>query len=144
MRWIRVVAGLAYAAAAGCASTPVTVVPGAQAVSVGVDAELPFYLVGRRSAFFLDTLRMELDRRNVRLVEPRGAPTVAEIDLSLANYVHVVDVYMVHGAERSCAGRIRIPDVATTTLDVAAGMAAEVIARAIVTPGAPGPATCGG
>lgn len=137
-------AALAAAASSGCASVPCTVVPGPQAVPVGVDAQLPFYTVGRRSAFFLDTLRTELDRRNVRLIDAKDLPTVAEIDLGLANYVHVVDVYMVHGAQRSCAARIRLPDAATTTLDVAADMVAEVIARSIVAPGAPGPQSCGG
>jgi hypothetical protein len=145
MRLAILLVGLSAAAATGCASsTPCTVVPGPQAVPIGVDAELAYYAAGRRSAFFLDTLRVELDRRNVRLIDAKGAPTVAEIDLGLANYGHVVDVYMLHGAQRTCAGRIRLPDTALTTLDVAADLVAEVIARSIVAPGAPGSQSCGG
>lgn len=110
---------------------------------VGVVAELPFYVAGRRSAFFLDTLGLELERRNMQLVTPPDATTsvVAVVEIGHANFYDVIDVYLAREGKRTCAGRLRLGDTYSTTIDVAADVVAEIIARAIKSDTL-GPASC--
>lgn len=119
--------------ATGCAAPEPTRVPGAEAFPVAVDAQPVFFAAGG-PIFFDGTLRDQLARRNIRVVGVKDAAAVAQIDLGLPTYRRAVEVYLVREGKRMCAGRLLVPDQAMTTMDIAAEMVAEIIARAIVTP----------
>lgn len=119
--------------AAGCAGSEPTRVPGADAFPVAVDAQPVHYAAGG-PIFFDGTLRDQLARRNIRVVGVKDAVAVAQIDLGVPGYRPSVEVYLVREGKRMCAGRLLVPDHAMTTMDVAAEMVAEIIAKAIVAP----------
>jgi hypothetical protein len=54
---------------------------------------------------------------------------VAEINLGVLGNGQAIDVYLVRDGARAYAGRVRVPDLAPLTLDVAAQLVAPVIAR---------------
>lgn len=121
--------------ALGCEAPEPTRVPGPQAFPIACDAQPAFFSAGA-PVFFDGTLRTELARRNIRVVGVKDAAAVAQIDLGLRAYRQAVEVYLVREGKRMCAGQVLVPDHAMTTMDVAAGMVAEIIAKAIVDPGA--------
>ncbi len=135
MRFAALCAVVAFLAALGCAAPEPTRVPGAEAFPVAFDAQPVFFTAGR-PLFFDETLKAQLARRNIRVVAPRDAAAVAQIDLGLYGYRSAVEVYLVREGKRMCAGRLLVPDHSMTTMDVAAEMVAEIIARAIVAPDA--------
>jgi hypothetical protein len=118
----------------GCTAPEPTRVPGPQAFPIACDAQPVFYSAGG-PAFFNETLKAELARRNIRVVGEKDAAAVAQIDLGVPAYRPAVEVYLVRDGKRMCAGRLLVPDHAVTTMDVAAQVVAEIIAKAIVDPG---------
>lgn len=120
-------------AALGCAAPEPTRVPGGAAFPIAFDAQPVLFSAGG-PVFFDETLRDQLARRNIRVVGVKDAAAVAQIDLGVPGYRPAVEVYLVREGRRMCAGRLLVPDQAMTTMDVAAEMVAEIIARAIVAP----------
>jgi hypothetical protein len=133
VRCTAAVALIFSALAASCASPEPTRVPGADAFPVAVDAQ-PVHFAAGGPIFFDGTLRDQLARRNIRVVGLKDAAAVAQIDLGVPGYRRSVEVYLVREGKRMCAGRLLVPDHAPTTMDVAAEMVAEIIAKAIVAP----------
>jgi hypothetical protein len=133
MRFAAVVALVPLLLAASCASPEPTRVPGAQAFPVAVDAQRVYFTAGS-PIFFDGTLRDQLARRNIAVVGVKDAAAVAQIDLGVPGYRRSVEVYLVREGRRMCAGRLLVPDQAMTTMDIAAEMVAEIIAKAIVAP----------
>ncbi len=124
---------VALAAAVGCAAPEPTRVPGPEAFPIAFDAQ-PVRFAAGGPVFFDETLRDQLSRRNIRVVGVKDAAAVAQIDLGVPGYRPSLEVYLVREGRRMCAGRLLVPDHAMTTMDVAAEMVAEIIARAIVSP----------
>jgi hypothetical protein len=120
-------------AALGCEAPEPTRVPGPEAFPIACDAQPVLFSAGR-PIFFDETLKSQLARRNIRVVGVKDSAAVAQIDLGLWGYRSAVEVYLVREGKRMCAGRLLVPDQSMTTMDVAAEMVAEIIARAIVAP----------
>lgn len=135
MRTTASLVSIALLAALGCAAPEPTRVPGAEAFPIAFDAQ-PVYFAAGRPLFFDETLRDQLGRHNIRVVGVKDAAAVAQIDLGVPGYRPAVEVYLVRAGKRMCAGRVLVPDHALSTMDVAAEMVAEIIARAIVSPDA--------
>ncbi|HEX8793338.1 MAG TPA: hypothetical protein VF765_20485 [Polyangiaceae bacterium] len=133
MRFATAVGLVLSVAAASCAEAEPTRVPGQQAFPIAVDAQPVFFSAGA-PVFFDATLRDQLARRNMRVVGVKDAAAVAQIDLGVPGYRPAVEVYLVREGKRMCAGRLLVPDHAMTTMDVAADVVAEIIAKAIVAP----------
>jgi hypothetical protein len=133
MRVAALFSAVAVLAALGCAAPEPTRVPGPEAFPIAFDAQ-PVRFAAGRPLFFDGTLRDQLARRNIRVVGPKDAAAVAQIDLGVPGYQPSVEVYFVREGKRMCAGRVLVPDHAMTTMDVAAEGVAEIIARAIVAP----------
>ena len=131
MRTTASLVSIALLAALGCAAPEPTRVPGAEAFPIAFDAQ-PVYFAAGRPLFFDETLRDQLGRHNIRVVGVKDAAAVAQIDLGVPGYRPAVEVYLVRAGKRMCAGRVLVPDHALSTMDVAAEMVAEIIARAIV------------
>jgi hypothetical protein len=119
--------------ALGCEAPEPTRVPGQDAFPIACDAQPVLYSAGR-PIFFDETLKSQLARRNIRVVGVKDSAAVAQIDLGLWGYRSAVEIYLVREGKRMCAGRLLVPDYAMTTMDIAAEMVAEIIARAIVAP----------
>jgi len=133
MRVAALFPAVALLSALGCAEPEPTRVPGPQAFPVAFDAQPVLFSAGA-PIFFDETLKSQLARRNIRVVGARDAAAVAQIDLGVPGYWPAVEVYLVREGRRMCAGRLLVPDHAMTTMDVAADVVAEIIARAIVAP----------
>ena len=133
MRFAAVVALFLPVAVASCAGPEPTRVPGPQAFPIALDAQPVLFSAGG-PVFFDATLRDQLARRNIRVVGVKDAAAVAQIDLGVPGYRPAVEVYVVREGRRMCAGRLLVPDHAMTTMDVAAEVVAEIIAKAIVAP----------
>jgi len=126
--------GCVSALVLACAEPPV--VPLDRTYSIAVDVEPATWSVGwvMPTRSFADTLRGELARYNVHVVE-RGRPAeiVALVDLGLWNNWRAIDVAIERGGQTVHVGRVTVPDLSMTTLDAAAGLTAAIIARGIVT-----------
>jgi len=133
MRFAAPFAAVAVLAALGCEATEPTRVPGPEAFPIACDAQPVLFSAGR-PVFFEETLKSQLARRNIRVVDVKDSAAVAQIDLGLWGYRSAVEVYLVREGKRMCAGRLLVPDQAMTTMDVGAEIVAEIIARAIVAP----------
>ncbi len=121
------------AAIPACQGPPPTLVPGPGSLPVAMDPQPPFYVPGNLP-FFRDSLRRELERRNMRVVPPKDAVVIAQIDVGLPNYWRAVDVYAVRAGRRWCVGRILVDDMGMASLDVVADLAAEMLARWVSAP----------
>jgi hypothetical protein len=133
MRMAALVTTVALAAAVGCATPEPTRVPGPESFPIAFDAQ-PVRFGAGGPVFFDETLRDQLARRNIRVVGMTDAAAVAQIDLGVPGYQPSLEVYLVRDGKRMCAGRLLVPDHAVTTMDVAAEMVAEIIAKAIISP----------
>jgi hypothetical protein len=122
--------------AVACDVPPAFRAPAGPPFPVALDVEMPVYVLGSWLIDgFNESLRDQLAKYNVQVVTRRdAAAAVAEIDLGLWGYQQAVDVYVVRGGRRVHAGRVLVVDHASTTLDAAAILVAEVIARAIWAP----------
>ncbi|HTQ42168.1 MAG TPA: hypothetical protein VMI75_05365 [Polyangiaceae bacterium] len=133
MRFAALFAAIALQAALGCEASEPTRVPGAEGFPIAFDAQ-PVRFAAGGPVFFDETLKSQLARRNIRVVGVKDAAAVAQIDLGVPGYQPSLEVYLVREGKRMCAGRLLVPDHAVTTMDVAAEMVAEIIAKAIVSP----------
>jgi hypothetical protein len=114
-----------------CESQPAFPVPAGPPIPVVIDAQFPVYTMGTwRTDEFTDELARQLAKYNMRVV-PRGSEPhlIAAINLGLWNNYHAVDVYLARDGEPEFAGRVRVPDLAPTTLDASARLVAPLIAR---------------
>jgi hypothetical protein len=126
---------------ASCASPPAFPVPEGPPRRVVLDVQLPVYGLGTWStAGFTQTLRQELAKYNIVVVEPSETrDAIATIDLGRWTYRTWQEIDVTVGDDRRAvvAGRIRVPDLSMTTTDVAAEMVATLIARKLWAVGEP-------
>jgi hypothetical protein len=134
---------LALSLACGCDTPPAFPAPSGPAREIALDVQLPVYVLGTWVVDgFSETLRLELAKYNITVVSRRLRPgVVALIDLGHFTYRdwQEVDVALVHDHETTPLGRVRVPDLSMTTLDVAAQPVAALIARWIWTTAMPTP-----
>jgi hypothetical protein len=133
----------ALSLACGCDAPPAFPAPSGPPKEIALDVQLPIYVLGTWAIdAFSETLRLELAKYNITVVSRRSRPSVvALIDLGRFTYRdwQEVDVALAHDHETTPLGRIRVPDLSMTTLDVAAQPVAELIARWIWTTAMPAP-----
>jgi hypothetical protein len=117
--------------AAACESAPALRVPSGPPLPVALDAQFRFYTMGTWALdSFDEELASQLGKYNMAVVKGQPAPhLVAEINLGVAANPQAIDVYLVRDGERAYAGRVRVPDLAPSTLDVSAQLVAPLIAR---------------
>jgi len=122
---------LLFLTAAACDSPPAFPVPAGPPLAVALDAQFRFYTLGTWALdSFDEELATQLRKYNMVVVKPQAAPhLVAEINLGVAANPQAIDVYLVRDGERAYAGRVRVPDLAPSTLDVSAQLVAPLIAR---------------
>jgi hypothetical protein len=122
----------AVALALACSDPPV--VPLERSYLIAVDVQPATWAIGwtMPTHDFSDSLRTELARYKIDVVE-RGMPAemVAQVDLGLWNNWRAIDVAIARGGKTVHVGRVTVPDLSMTTLDVAARMVASIIARGI-------------
>jgi hypothetical protein len=114
-----------------CESRPAFPVPAGPPLEVALDPQFRFYTMGTWALDnFAGELAVQLRKYNMVVVDRRAAPhLVAEIDLGVLANPHAIDVYLVRDGARAYAGRVRVPDLSPTTLDVSAQLVAPLIAR---------------
>jgi hypothetical protein len=131
----------ALALVGSCETPPAFPVPAGPAKPIALDVELPVAVLGRWTVnSFSDTLRAELVKYNITVVDPESQPgLVALIDLGRFTYRdwQEIDVALTHDDGTTPLGRIRVLDLSATTLDVAAQPVAALIARWVWTAHAP-------
>ena len=117
--------------AAACESPPVFHTPGGPPLPVAVDAQFRDWTLGTWALRnFDEELGAQLAKYNMVIVPRKPAQhLVAEINLGVPGNWQAIDVYLVRDGEREYAGRVRVPDLSPTTLDVSAQLLAPVIAR---------------
>jgi hypothetical protein len=117
--------------ACGCDSRPVFPVGMGDRARVAIDAHYPVYVMGTWSIDgFKESLGLELAKYNVEIVDRRDAPDlVVFVDIGHWQYLEVIDVDVIRRDERIRAGRVRVPDLAQTTLFAAAQPVAAIIAQ---------------
>jgi hypothetical protein len=129
----------------GCDESPAFPVPHGPPKRVALDVRLPVYVPGRWiEDTTSETLREELRKYNVQVVDRRAHPdALVHVDLGQFTYREwqEVDVWLGGEGREVTIGRIRVPDLAWTTLQVAAIAAAELIARSVWTTNPPVAAT---
>ena len=132
---------LVVALSCACESGPAFPVPAGPPQAIALDVEFAHWTLGRWAIDnFDEELATQLAKYNLHVVDRRSAPRlVARIDLGLPGYRQAIDVDLVRDGLRGRAGRVRVPDLQETTLDVAAQLVAQVIARAVWMPAAPVP-----
>jgi NAD(P)-dependent dehydrogenase (short-subunit alcohol dehydrogenase family) len=116
----------------GCEDAPPAFpVPAGPPIPIALDVQLPVYTLGTwLLRGFSESLAIELAKYNIRVVDSRAAPqAVAVINLGLPGYRQAIDVYLTRAGETKPAGRIHVPDLSESTLDVAAELLAPLIAR---------------
>ncbi len=137
---------VALALAWGCDTPPVFSVPSGPPRAIALDVRLPVDVLGTWTVDgFSQTLRLELAKYNIKVVDRRSRPgVVALIDLGRLTYRawQEIDVAVAHDDKTTPLGRIALTDTSMTTFDVAAQSVATLIARWIwatplVTPGLP-------
>jgi hypothetical protein len=118
---------------AGCAAPPAFPVPEGSRKRIALDVQLPVAVLGTWTTDgFRETLRLELAKYNVAVVDRRQSPdAVALIDLGRWTYGswQEIDVGLDEDGHVAALGQIRVPDLSMTTTDVAAQTVAELIAR---------------
>jgi hypothetical protein len=116
-----------------CDTPPAFPVPSVPPKTVALDVRLPVYVPGSWTVDgFSESLRLELAKYNIQVVGRRSQPeAVARIDLGRITYRswQEVDVAVADDDRTTPLGRIRVPDLEMTTLDVAAQSVAVLIAR---------------
>jgi hypothetical protein len=84
---------------------------------------------------FSDSLREQLAKYGISVVDRRSSPRIAVITLGSwsdrAGFGHSIGVELRQGGGVMKAGRVRVPDLAPTTLDVAADSVAFLVARSL-------------
>jgi hypothetical protein len=130
---IVVVAAMSLAAA--CDESPAFPVPPGPSKRVALDVRVPGFVTGRwTEETTSETLREELKKYNIQVVD-RGAHPDALVHVDLGRFTYrdwqEVDVWLGAEGEEVTLGRIRVPDLAWTTLQVAGIAAAELIARSV-------------
>jgi hypothetical protein len=117
--------------AVACESPPAFPVPGGPPLPVALDTQFRFYTLGTWAKdSFDEELATQLRKYNMVVVDRKAAPhLVAEIDLGVLANGQAIDVTLVRDGTRAYAGRVNVPDLSPTTLDVAAQLVAPVIAR---------------
>jgi hypothetical protein len=130
--------GIALALVGSCNTPPTFPVPSGPAKTIGLDVTLPVYVSGTWLVDeFSEALGLELAKYNIRVVDRRSRPgTVALIVLGRLTYREwqEIDVTLAQNSTTTQLGRIRLPDLSMTTIDVAAQLAAPLIARRIWAP----------
>ena len=122
----------------GCAQpTPEFPVWSGPPEAIALDVQLPVYVLDRWTVdSFSETLTLELARYNIAVVDRRSAPKIIAL-IDLGRWTHrswqEIDVGLARGGETISVGRIRVTDLSTSTLDVAAQSVALLIAKAIGT-----------
>ena len=116
---------LLFLTTAACGSEPAFPVPAGPPLPVALDAQFRFYTMGTWAIdSFDDELASQLRKYNMVVVDRRAAPhLVAEIDLGVLANPNAVDVYLVRDGART-VGRVRVPDLAPTTLEASAQLVA--------------------
>jgi hypothetical protein len=118
---------------AACSNGAAFPVPNGPPRAIALDVQLPLWVLGRWTIDgFSETLRAELAKYNVVVVDRRASPAgVAIVDLGRWTYRdwQEVDVAVVDRGETTPLGRLRVPDLSMTTLDVAAQSVAALLAR---------------
>ena len=114
-----------------CDSPPAFPAPGGPPLRVALDVQFRVYTMGTWAIdSFDEELATQLRKYNMVVVDRKTEPQlIAEVDLGVLANPHAIDVYLRHNGERAYAGRVRVPDLSTTTLDVAAQLVAPLIAR---------------
>jgi hypothetical protein len=123
--------------ASGCDESPAFPVPPGPPKRVALDVRLPVYVLGRWTEdTTAETMREELNKYNIQVVD-RGAHPDALVHVDLGQFTYrdwqEVDVSLGAEGKEVSLGRIRVPDLAWTTLQVAAIAAAELVARSVWT-----------
>jgi hypothetical protein len=144
--WRHAFCGVAVAAAmfcaSGCDEPPAFPVPRGPSKRVALDVRLPLAVPGRwTEETTSETLREELKKYNIRVVDRRAHPdALYHVDLGQFTYRdwQEVDVWLGSEGHEVTLGRIRVPDLAWTTLQVAGIAAAELIARSVWAANPPG------
>jgi hypothetical protein len=118
---------------AACESRPAFPPPEGREATIALDVEFARWTLDRWSQDgFGATLTEELAKYNIKVVDRHKQPSyVARIDLGLWAYRNAVDIYLLRGEEYARLPRVMVPDLQTTTLDVAAQLIAAVIAKGV-------------
>ena len=124
--------------APGCGEQPAFPVPHGSTAAIALDVQLPVPVLGTwKIDGFSETLRLELAKYHISVAD-RPSPMIplAAVDLGQITYRQwqEVDVTVAYGGQTTLLGRIRVPDLQMTTLDVAAQPVAELIARWVWSP----------
>jgi hypothetical protein len=116
---------------AACDSPPAFPVPAGPPLAVALDVQFRVYTMGTWALdSFDEELGTQLHKYNMVVVDRKAAPhLVAEVNLGVLANPQAIDVYLVRDGARAYAGRVRVPDLAPTTLQVSAQLVAPLIAR---------------
>jgi hypothetical protein len=129
---VRLVLMVVLAVGLGCGESPPAFrVPAGPPIPMALDVRLPVDTLGTWIVQgFSESLAIELAKYDIRVVDRRAAPRdVAVVNLGLLGYRQAIDVYLTRDGETTRLGRIHVPDVSETTLDAAAQLVAQVLAR---------------
>jgi hypothetical protein len=137
--WRRALYGIVLVAAmsfaSGCDESPAFPVPQGPPKRVALVVRLPVYVLGRWTEDTTsETIREELKKYNIEVVDRRAHPdALIHVDLGQFTYREwqEVDVWLGGEGNEVSIGRIRVPDLAWTTLQAAAIPAAALIARSV-------------
>jgi hypothetical protein len=136
-RWCGVVLVAAMSFACGRDESPAFPVPRGPPKRVALVVRLPVYVLGSWTEDTTgDTLREELAKYNVQVVDRRAHPdAVVHVDLGQFTYREwqEIDVRLGGEGKEVSLARIRVPDLEWTTLQAASIPAAELVARFVWT-----------
>jgi hypothetical protein len=138
---VRLALALVLVFALGCESPAAFPVPAGPPIPMALDVKLPCYTLGTwLLQGFSESLAIELAKYNIRVVDNREAPkAVAVINLGLYGYRQVIDVYLTRDGQTIPAGRVHMPDLSETTVEMAAQLVAQVVGRSAWGLGEPAP-----
>jgi hypothetical protein len=127
---------LALSLVCGCEERPAFSVPPGPPKLIAVEAYLPVYVPGNwATSSFKDALRVELAKYRLKIVDAEPEPVVATFQIELGQFTYrqwqTIDVNFVVEGGATRIGRIRVPDLETTTLEAAAQPVATIIARRV-------------
>ncbi len=127
------VVGVLLLFAIACDTPPAFPVPSGPAKVIGLDVFLPVYVLGTWTIdTFSESLRLELAKYNIRVVDRRPEPGVVAV-IRLGRFTYrdwqEIDVELTHDGVTTPLGRIRTNDLSMDTIDVAAEPVAVLIAR---------------
>ncbi len=127
---------LALFVVGGCEASPAFSVPPGPPKLIAVEADLPVYVLGNWAIrSFTDALRIELGKYGITIVDAKSQPVVATIQIDLGQFTYrqwqAIDVSVVVAGEATRIGRIRVPDLGTSTLEAAAEPVATIIGRRV-------------